>query len=213
MRINIVPASLLLLFLMPAQISATTYRFTDKDGTVWFTDKKLTQNKHADYTPLNRSAKSRVSVSCMPPGHKALEQRIAKYDPIINLYASRYGVHSGLIHAIISTESCYDADAVSAVGAQGLMQLMPGTAGDLGVSDVFDARQNIRGGTEYFSKLYKEFHYNHEHALAAYNAGPASVRKYKGIPPYRETREYVNKVLAKFRKHIPSLNAFSGVSP
>ncbi|MCB1755140.1 MAG: lytic transglycosylase domain-containing protein [Gammaproteobacteria bacterium] len=187
---------------MSAPATAATYKFTDQDGTVWFTDKKLTQNRFAQYEPFKRSAKSTAQVSCVPAGQADHLRRLAKYDPIIRAYAKSYAVNQGLIHAIVSVESCYDANAVSSVGAQGLMQLMPETASELGVEDAFDARENLRAGIEYFSMLNKKFNYNHSFALAAYNAGPGAVEKYQGIPPYKETRDYVAKVLKKYREFI-----------
>lgn len=191
---------LLILMALCTQTYATTYTFTDQDGTVWFTDKKLTQDRFAQYKPFKRSAKSTAQVTCMPAGDEAQLQRLATFDPIIRSYAKSYGVHQNLIRAIVSVESCYDVNAVSSVGAQGLMQLMPETAAELGVSNAFDARENLRAGIEYFSALNKKFNYNHTFALAAYNAGPGAVEKYQGVPPYNETRAYVEKVLKKYRE-------------
>ena len=121
------------------------------------------------------------------------------YMPIIMAAASEYRVDPATILAIIKAESNYDPKAISRAGAVGLMQLMPETAKDLGVSDRFNPEQNIHGGVKYFSQLLKKFRGNHALALAAYNAGMQKVLKYRGIPPYTETIQYVNKVF-KFRK-------------
>lgn len=200
---------LLLLLSMASLAHATTWRFTDKDGTVWLTNKKLTQNGNVKYVAVDRLAKSRAAVSCVPAGNAEMDRRLRRLNPLIKAYADHYGVDDGLVHAIISVESCYDVNAVSRVGAQGLMQLMPKTAESLGVSDAFDPDQNLRAGIEYFSRLSKRFNYNYQHALAAYNAGPTTVEKYAGIPPYKETRNYVAKVLNIYRENLTSPDGFS----
>jgi hypothetical protein len=106
-------------------------------------------------------------------------------------------VSPDLVKAIIAVESEFDQWAVSSKGARGLMQLMPDTARRLGVADSFDARQNIFGGTQYLRMLLDQFGGDVDLALAAYNAGPNTVLRYGGIPPYRETRGYVQKVQAQ----------------
>jgi soluble lytic murein transglycosylase-like protein len=108
--------------------------------------------------------------------------------------ASDYGVSKALLRAVIHAESAFNPLAISAKGAQGLMQLMPGTAGDLGVANVFDAAQNIEGGARYLARLLKDFHGDERLATAAYNAGEAAVQKYGDVPPYDETRLYVQRV-------------------
>ncbi|HRI88169.1 MAG TPA: lytic transglycosylase domain-containing protein [Candidatus Hydrogenedentes bacterium] len=115
-------------------------------------------------------------------------------------YAKQYDLDEGLIHAVIHVESRGNPYAVSPKGASGLMQLMPGTAGDLKVKNVFDPAENIGGGTQYLSKLLKLFNGDHSLALAGYNAGPETVKQYGGIPPYRETQQYVTKVLNKWNE-------------
>lgn len=110
-------------------------------------------------------------------------------------YAKIYGLDESLIHAMIKVESAGNPYAVSSKGAGGLMQLMPGTAKDLKVRNVFDPAENIGGGTQYIYKLLKLFDGDYTLALAGYNAGPETVKQYKGVPPYRETVNYVNRVL------------------
>ena len=108
--------------------------------------------------------------------------------------AAASGVDVALLRAVIHAESAFNPMAVSNKGAQGLMQLMPGTAGDLGVSDAFDVAQNISGGAKYLAQLLKDFNGNTQLATAAYNAGEAAVQKYGGVPPYDETQVYVQRV-------------------
>jgi soluble lytic murein transglycosylase-like protein len=105
-----------------------------------------------------------------------------------------------LLASVIRAESNGDVHAVSRAGARGLMQLMPSTASKLGVADSFRADQNINGGTEYLNSLLERYHDNLALALAAYNAGPAAVDKYRGIPPYRETRLYVARIIHDFNR-------------
>jgi soluble lytic murein transglycosylase-like protein len=105
-----------------------------------------------------------------------------------------------LLASVIRAESNGNVRAVSRAGARGLMQLMPGTASQLGVADTFRADQNINGGTTYLNSLLERYHDNLALALAAYNAGPAAVDKYHGIPPYRETRLYVARIIHDFNR-------------
>ncbi|WP_257389028.1 lytic transglycosylase domain-containing protein [Tahibacter caeni] len=108
--------------------------------------------------------------------------------------AAEFGVDESLLRAVVHAESAFNPNALSNKGAQGLMQLMPGTADDLGVDNPFDAVQNIRGGAQYLARQLRNFQGNERLAMAAYNAGPANVTKYGGVPPFDETRVYVERV-------------------
>jgi soluble lytic murein transglycosylase-like protein len=112
----------------------------------------------------------------------------------------KHGVDFDFIQSVIKQESAGNANAVSRTGARGLMQLMPGTASQLGVSDSFNPEQNVHGGTLYLRELLERYDGNAIKALAAYNAGPGAVDRYKGVPPYRETQQYVQRVVRDYNK-------------
>ncbi len=125
------------------------------------------------------------------------------YNPIVQQIAVKHGVEADLIHAIIRAESAYDNFALSEKGAMGLMQLMPDTAAQYGVRNVFDAAQNIEGGTKYLKDLIRLYSGQTRLVLAAYNAGQEAVKRYGGrIPPYQETRDYIGRVMSKYKKDV-----------
>ncbi|MGD9057132.1 MAG: transglycosylase SLT domain-containing protein [Desulfobacterales bacterium] len=138
--------------------------------------------------------------SAKKPAHKSeyLRSVLTERDRIeesIQKAAAKYSLPPGLIRAVIRAESNFQVDAVSRAGAKGLMQLMPATAKELGVTDSFDINQNIDGGAKYLRQMLDRFGGNVRKALAAYNAGPGTVIKYNGRVPYPETRQYVKRVL------------------
>lgn len=127
---------------------------------------------------------------------KGSVETVSKYDGLIESAAKNNGIDPNLLKAVIHAESGFNTNAVSAAGAEGLMQLMPKTAASLGVSDPFDPEQSINAGAKYIKQDLDRFGGNESLALAAYNAGAGAVVKYGGVPPYRETQNYVKKVLA-----------------
>lgn len=130
----------------------------------------------------------------------------AEIDRLVQTNAEQWNVDPALVKAIIANESGFNAHATSDVGAQGLMQLMPGTANDLGVTNAYDPAQNVWGGTRYIKGLLDRFGGDVRKAVAAYNAGPGAVEKYGGVPPYAETQNYVQNVLASYQKYRGSPN-------
>lgn len=125
----------------------------------------------------------------------------AHFDELIAQSARAWHVDGALVKAVVANESAFDPDATSGTGAQGLMQLEPQTARALGVRDPYDPAANIGGGTRYLRGLLDRFHGDVALALAAYNAGPGAVEKYGGLPPYAETRAYVENVLESYRRY------------
>ncbi|HEY0613752.1 MAG TPA: transglycosylase SLT domain-containing protein [Candidatus Elarobacter sp.] len=125
----------------------------------------------------------------------------AQIDALVEQNAATWQVDPALIKAVIANESGFNANATSGAGAQGLMQLMPETASSLGVRDAYDPVQNVAGGTRYLRGLLDRFHGDKRLAIAAYNAGPGAVEKYGDVPPYAETKNYVENVLASFDKY------------
>ena len=129
------------------------------------------------------------------------------YEDIIQEAATEYDMDPALIRAVMQTESAFHPYAVSRAGAEGLMQLMPALADEMGVSDSFDPRENIMGGARYLKRLLEYHNGNLDLALASYNAGPGNVERYGGIPPFRETRKYVKTIKAIYARSKRSSNA------
>ena len=164
------------------------FTFTDQNGVTHFTNVPRDQR----YRVLKRTAQVR-KIRFEAPAK-------GQYDGLIVVTAHQLDVQPALIKAVIAAESNFDPGAVSHKGAQGLMQLMPMTAAAMGVADPFHPVDNVRGGTRYLREMIDRYG-DLERALAAYNAGPHAVDRYGGIPPYRETKDYVRRVLAYYRSY------------
>ena len=146
---------------------------------------------------LSNNSSTKIDTTNVRPSSESLN-RIQKLDEHIDEAAKSFGVDKNIIKSIIMTESAGNQRAVSSAKAKGLMQLMDSTATDMGVQNVFNARENILGGTKYFAKMLRQYSGDVKLALAAYNAGPKNVEKYNGVPPFEETKNYINKVLSYF---------------
>ncbi len=181
------------------------YVYEKPDGGHLMTSSRLKKSAYR----LIKTYKTRKAISKksnrVKPVHslcnkKRMRVRAEKYRRSIEIYSRIYNVDESLVHSIIKNESCYQVNAKSPVGAIGLMQLMPGTAKDMLISNPWDPEQNIQGGVRYIAEMIKTFNGDLRLAIAAYNAGPGNVRKYKGIPPFRETRTYVKRVMRDYQR-------------
>lgn len=189
------------------------FRYTDEQGRTLFTDRQMFNPKYklvwrssmggvGVYTPQplyhGRSFLLK-SVTRSIPRSKALLLNRSRYAPLIDKVARQARLSADLLHAVILAESAYNPEAKSPAGAMGLMQLMPDTASRYGVANVWDPVQNLEGGARYLRDLLDMFENNLRLALAAYNAGEGAVKKYGNrIPPYPETQDYVEKVVAYY---------------
>jgi soluble lytic murein transglycosylase-like protein len=210
------------LAMLPAAVFADVYKYVDDKGNIYFSDEPLkaknmrlewkrtakrlaTENKQqsermrqqqALAARLKPDSSGLYSVRPAAPVSGSMSVRRARYRQLIEAAAARHGLSADLLHAVIRTESAYQPNAKSHAGACGLMQLMPGTAARFKVRDIWDPAQNIQGGAAYLRFLIDLFEGDLQLALAGYNAGENAVKRhgYK-IPPYRETQDYVRKVL------------------
>lgn len=171
------------------------YYMVKEDGSLCITDIP-TSRKYKPYKFERTINYIRNAVVAFKRDHRS----VAEVDAIVSGLCAKYGVDKKLVMAVIDVESGFDAAAVSSAGAQGLMQIMPGTGRDLELDDPFDPSENIDAGIRYLRYLLDTFP-DRRLAVAAYNAGPNAVKKYGGIPPYAETQNYVQKVWARLQHY------------
>lgn len=183
----------------PATAGSAVYRFVDADGVMHFTDAPVD-------TRYQREDPVRLEGLAFAPPRRVKVPTERDYDQLILEVAKQHEVEPGLVKAVIAAESNFKPHAVSRVGAQGLMQLMPATAADLGVERPFGVVENIDGGVRYLRSMLDRFG-DVSRALAAYNAGPRTVERYRGVPPYRETRAYIKRVLEYHRRYRADFEA------
>ena len=185
---------LLSLFLLTTPSNAGIYRYVDEKGVIHFTN-----------CPRDAKFKLYIRESSEDVGAEGgfFTRDSKQYDALISEFSKKYQVDFALIKAIIRAESGFNPTAVSRKGAKGLMQLMPGTASRLNVSNIFNPRENIEGGVRYFKYLLSLFDNDIRLSLAAFNAGENLVGELRSIPPYRETIDYVRKVLSYYQSYSP----------
>ena len=179
-----------------------TYVYKEADGTTWYTNVTPSSQDLSNFTLIEVRGRGPATASCRGMDTQKLEHRAVSFNSTIERMAEEFRVDPKLVKAVVRNESCFDKMALSHAGAQGLMQLMPATAEWLGVGDPFDAEQNIRGGTRYLSDLIKKYDNNLTLALSAYNAGPGTVAKYNGVPPFPETELYIERVMKTYRNYV-----------
>ena len=182
----------------PCFVTADIYRYVDEDDIVHFTDAPTDKRFKIFMRDYKKDKELRTKL------RYASTVNPAEYEQLIKSCSEKYGVNQNLVKAVIHAESGYDQNAVSSKGAGGLMQLMPETAKSLKVADRFNPRDNVDGGVKYLRFLLDTFRGDVSLAVAAYNAGLNKVAKYGGIPPYNETRTYVNRVLSYMKSYQES---------
>ena len=179
------------LFLGPDNGSYVDVRTNEIEGF----ERDLTQ-RPARSNPAHSNVETQLAAS---PGASS-SRSAANITDIVNSASATYHLDPDLVNSVIHAESGFNSRARSPKGAQGLMQLMPSTAGHLGVTDAFDPQANVGGGTRYLRQLLEQYNFDLVKALAAYNAGPQRVDQYRGVPPYRETRAYVTRIVREYNK-------------
>ena len=191
---------------------ADFYQCTRRDGTLHYTNTKERGSRCKRlFRSGSKTSKARRRPANAPPSKRdESDDRFERYNAYIEEAAALYQLPVAYVRAVIKVESNYMKDVVSRAGALGLMQMMPATAKGMGVTNAFDARQNILGGSRFLRILANRFGGDLVLTTAAYNAGPGAVNKYGGIPPYTETRRYVRRVLTHYRNYLQQPHGSAG---
>jgi len=179
-------------------------QFRDPNGTLTLTNRPEKYRGKKGYVELSISYEPIIVAPRYKKLRSAKQYNSGAISDLVKQYAKMYALDEKIVHAVIAAESGGNPYAVSSAGARGLMQLMPETAAEMGVTDIFDPAQNIAGGTQYLAKMLNLFDNKLELALAAYNAGPNAVKEHGGIPPYPETQAYVRTVCASLGRPVTS---------
>jgi hypothetical protein len=181
-------------------VGDTTRLYVTADGSS-FVDVPTAEIEHYEAAPVEASVGSRRPASANTASvHEFPVHPQTDLNSVVNEASGRYRLDPDLVNSVIKAESGFKVHAVSPKGAQGLMQLMPGTASQLGVGNSFDPQANVEGGTKYLRALMEKYNFDMVRALAAYNAGPQRVEQFGGVPPYYETKAYVARVVKDFNK-------------
>ncbi|HKK89953.1 MAG TPA: transglycosylase SLT domain-containing protein [Desulfobacteraceae bacterium] len=175
---------IMVLVLVPGQVPADIYMFVDSSGVVHFTNVPTSPEYKLYIRETGEGAMSTAGAG--------------RFDRHILRAAGKFDVEASLIKAVIEAESGFDPKAKSKKGAKGLMQIMPDNYKALGITDPFDPLQNIMGGTRYLKRLVERYNGRLTLALAAYNAGPDAVDRYRAVPPFKETKQFVSKVMHRY---------------
>jgi len=229
MNTTIIMTFVVILLSLPCQAAlADIYQYFDEQGVMHLTNVgattgkknvKLIPNKSANTSPQSEPAARTASYSdaTTPSGIITSSNMPSSYLDIIHQACDKHGVDPALVHAIVKVESDFNPFALSNKGAMGLMQLMPQTAMDMNVKDSFNPNENIDGGVKYLRSLIDRYEGNLSLALAAYNSGETNVKKWGTIPPFRETQNYVKRVMklykGKERATVPHYTIYVGYGP
>ena len=177
-----------------------TRLYVNADGSS-FVDVRTAEIEHFEVAPEEPADHSRSLVPASLSVNRGFPARPQNdLNTVVNDASGRYRLDPDLVNSVIKAESGFNVHAISRKGAQGLMQLMPGTASQLGVGNSFDAQANVEGGTKYLRALMEKYNFDMVKALAAYNAGPQRVERFGGVPPYYETKAYVARVVKDFNR-------------
>ena len=209
-RQSVIALGLFTLFAVGGAAQAEVYVYEMPDGSRMITDHPI-KAKYSRVVRVTRDVKGAGTLAAQK-NSPVFREAPSTYDNLIRRYADEYGVEFALVKAIMQAESAFNPYAVSNKGARGLMQMMPSTAGQYGVQDIYNPRENIRAAVQHLKYLFDTFDHRPVLVIAAYNAGESAVKQHRGIPPYEETENYVKKVLQYKRQYTPNYRIISVVA-